>query len=184
MASLRHETERCKRIQIVCIGALVIALVLFYVLGWRPMTARQKDLELQIASKQRELDINRSNASRLPQVTLEVERLRMRLERFDKRLPKQQELTQFIKDLTHLSQQSRLRRLTTEPESPRYSALYGEHPIALTFEGSFPDVFSFIRQTEEMERLTRVHSVTIRSIDAARGLVDVKLLLSIYFSEG
>ena len=184
MASLKTETEWCRRLQGVLAVGLGLCLVTFYLAGWRPMTSRQRDLNVEIASKHAKLETSQRDASRLPQVTLEVERLKLRLERIDKRLPRQQELTQFIKDLTRLSQQSSLRRLTTEPSSPRRSALFGEHPITLTFQGRFPDVFSFLRQTEEMERLTRVRSVRIRSLDAEQGMVDVTVLLSIYFSEG
>lgn len=184
MASLKEQPDRCRRVQGVLAVGLVISLLGFYLFGWRPMTSRQRDLSVEIDSKQAKLQTSQRDASRLPQVTLEVERLKLRLERIDKRLPRHQELTQFIKDLTHLSQQTSLRRLTTEPSSPKRYNLFGEHPIALTFQGQFPDVFSFLRQTEEMERLTRVHSLQIRSLDAEQGMVDVKVLLSIYFSEG
>ncbi len=184
MASLKTETEWCRRVQGMLTAGLVLCLVAFYLFGWRPLSARQHELHAEIASKESQLATFQADASRLPQVAMEVERLRLRLERVDKRLPRQQELTQFIKDLTHLSQQSSLRRLTTEPASPKRFERFGEHPIALTFQGRFPDVFAFLQQTEEMERLTRVRNVHIRSIDAEQGMVDVKVLLSIYFSEG
>jgi len=51
-----------------------------------------------------------------------------------------------------------------------------------TFE-HFQNVFSFIRQLEEMQRLARVKQMTVKCKDGKAGQVDVSLTMNIYFSE-
>ena len=80
-----------------------------------------------------------------------------------------------------------LRKVTVTPSViPTRSELFAEQPVSLKFEGDFLSVFSFLRQTEEMQRLTRVRELRLRSDDrAARpGQVEVELSMNIYFSEG
>jgi Tfp pilus assembly protein PilO len=69
---------------------------------------------------------------------------------------------------------------------PVRSELFDEQPVSLTFEGDFVNVFSFLRQTEEMQRLTRVKELKLRSSDRTgkSGQVEVELSMNIYFSEG
>ena len=49
--------------------------------------------------------------------------------------------------------------------------------------GDFANVFSFIRRLEEMQRLTRVKSLSVHCKDGRLGQVDVNLAMNIYFSE-
>jgi hypothetical protein len=53
----------------------------------------------------------------------------------------------------------------------------------MTFEGDFLNAFGFLRQLEEMQRLTRVKTLSVRCRDPRTGLVEVSLAMNIYFSE-
>ena len=48
----------------------------------------------------------------------------------------------------------------------------------------FLNACTFLRQTEEMQRLTRVRSISIRSKDGKLGQVEVQMAMNIYFAEG
>jgi len=111
-------------------------------------------------------------------VKLEVERLRAELRKY-KTLPRQQELAQFIKDVAQLGSQSSLKRFFLNPGTPVRGEQFSEQPMQLTFEGDFVNVYSFLRHTEELERLTRLRGLSIRSRDRM-GTVKVQLAMSIY----
>ena len=86
-----------------------------------------------------------------------------------------------------MSNQAGLRnKWTVEPGVPVRSDLYAEWPISLKFEGDFKNVFNFLRRAEEMQRLTRVKGLRVRSIDTSgkSGQVQVELSMNIYFAEG
>lgn len=166
---------------------MLVMIVAFYALAYRPNKQKLDGLDMQIATKRRDLTSNRSRVQILPDVLLAVNEMRNRLERFDKKLPKAPELHAFINSITEVSSEAGLRsKWTVEPGVPVRSELYAEWPIALKFEGDFRNVFTFLRRAEEMQRLTRVKGLKVRSIGASgnSGQVQVELSMNIYFAEG
>ena len=185
MRTLQTQAEWCARAQWVLGVTMVVMIVGFYAAAYRPNKEKLDGLEMQIAAKRRDLTSNRSRVQILPDVLLEVNRMRDRLERFDKKLPKAPELGPFINDITEVSHQTALRKWTVEPGVPARTDLYAEWPISLKFEGDFNGVFSFLRQAEQMQRLTRVKGLKLKSADSGKsGQVQVELSMNIYFSEG
>ncbi len=167
---------------------MIGALGAFYLLGFRPQTNRLGALNEQIDQQQRELRDNQTKATIRPEVEKQVIALERHLKLFDKRLPKQQELGTFIRDINRLSQQSMIRPFNVEypTAGPQRSELFTELPIQLKFEGDFSNVFSFLRQMEQMQRMTRVRNMVIKNTSASSGHVTVDLSMYIYFldSEG
>lgn len=184
MRSLQTQAGMCARAQWLLAAALLLSGAGFYLFGYRPMSNQLRDLRMQSDAKQRQLGMDQSRANTLPAVKLEVDALQLRLERFDKKLPRNLDLGQFIKDLTQISQQASLRKLLVQPGGSRRADLYSERPILLSFEGDFLSAYSFLRETETMQRLTRVRNLSIKSRDVKLGQVEVQMALSIYSAEG
>ena len=183
MKSVQNQIAWCARAQwtmTVVMGTLIAAFLVF---GFVPGNRRQKQLREQLAEKSRELDSNQVRAGNLLTLAKEVERLQLKLERQNKVLPKTAELGEFIGALTPARQQFQIRKFVHQVGTIRRQELYGEIPISMTFEGEFPNVFGFLRQLEEMQRLTRVKSLTVRCKDPRTGQVDVSMAMNIYFSE-
>ena len=187
MRTLQTQADWCARAQWVLGVAMAVMLVAFFVFAYRPNTEKLEALDMQIATKRRDLTSNRSRVQILPDVLLAVNEMRNRLERFDKKLPKAPELHAFINNITDVSNQAGLRnKWTVEPGVPLRADLYAEWPISLKFEGDFKNVFTFLRRAEEMQRLTRVKALRVHAIDASgkSGQVQVELSMNIYFAEG
>ena len=185
MRTLQTQAEWCNRAQWVLGVSLALMLGLFYGFIYRPNNQRLADLHEQIATKRRDLLSNKTRVQILPDVLLAVNQMRTRLEKFDKKLPKQPDLGPFINDITELSHQATLRKVEVNPGVPQRGDQYAEWPISLKFEGDFVNAFSFLRRAEEMQRLTRMKGLKVRSVDLAKsGMVQVELSMNIYFSEG
>jgi Tfp pilus assembly protein PilO len=186
MRTLQTQAEWCARAQWVLGITLVVMVVGFYALAYRPNKEKLDTLDQHIATKRRDLSSNRTRVQILPDVLLAVNEMRSRLERFDKKLPKSPELHAFINNITEVSNQAGLRnKWTVEPGVPVRSDLYAEWPISLKFEGDFKNVFNFLRRAEEMQRLTRVKGLKVRGLDGTKsGQVQVELSMNIYFAEG
>jgi Tfp pilus assembly protein PilO len=180
---LIRQTQAYTRVQGVFAAAFVLAAGLFYVAVYRPQQQQLADLNRQIAFKHLELTTDRSQTDRLPRVTSELASLKRRLAGF-KKLPTDPQYGQFIHEVNQAREQASLPRLNEVPGPARRADLFSEQPIVLSFQGSFPSVFEFIRKLEDMERLTRLRDVTISTIDDKKGTVDVKLSVNIYYSEG
>lgn len=181
MPGLKGQIRWCARVQWCLAGVTLLMATAFYAFGYRVQKQRQAALAVQIQEKQRELREGKSHTSALPEVATEVERLRARLERSKKSVPRQQDLPQFIRDVSQLGQQASLRKPFFKPGTPVRGELVCELPISLNFEGDFVNVYSFLRNLEEMPRLTRVREIKLNARDRT-GQVKVQLSMNIYFA--
>jgi Tfp pilus assembly protein PilO len=183
MRTLQSQVGWCARAQWVLGTALVVLSAAFYLFGYRPATTRLADLRMQIDSKQRELESNQVRTKVRPYIEQEVNDSKRKLARFDKQLPRQVEWGQFLNDITLLRDQAGLRDCHIIPTGAKPNDLFVEFPIHVKFQGDFLSVFSFLRQMEQMQRLTRVRDLTVTAKQPGSGVVDVSLSMNIYYTE-
>jgi Tfp pilus assembly protein PilO len=181
MVSLQNQIRWCTRAQWALCIVIVLSLGAFYLLGYRPITHDLADSRTECAQVQQELDDASSKAGVLTEVAQEVKSLRIKLEG-SKKLPHENDLAQFIKDITQLSQQTSLKTFRIRPDPPIRGELFSQRPIKLTFDGDFLNVYSFLRQTEAMQRLTRTPAARISNKENKPGVVSVELSMNLYFS--
>ena len=182
---LKNQLLWCTRAQWGLLIALVVLAGTVYLMGIRPANAELEQTHQQYAAARLELDQDQDRTKRLPQVEMDIQRLRARVERFDKKLPKQKDLASFINDVTHVSQQAALRNFAWHLDpKPHQSDQLTELPIQFSFEGDFQSgIVEFLRGTEDMQRLTRVRKLDLKSSDALDGQVKAQLTMNIYFGE-
>jgi Tfp pilus assembly protein PilO len=183
MRTLQSQIGWCARAQWVLGSSMVAFVAAFYFFGYRPSTSRLAEARMQTDVKQRELLANQEKTKVRTRLEQEVNDKRRRLERFDKQLPRQMEWGQFMNDITLLREQSGVRNWDIVPTGAKPDELFVEVPIEVKFEGDFLSVFSFLRQMEQMQRLTRVRDLTLTGTKDGTGQVDVKLSMNIYYLE-
>lgn len=182
MLALESQIKWNARLQKIVISSFVLMIAGFYFLGYLPESRRQRDMMKTVALRTVELRENSQRGMDLTAVAAEVQKLQARLDG-SKKLPAQNDLAEFIREMTQLSQQSSLKKFQYKPEPAKRSELFAMLPIQVTFEGDFVSVFSFLRQTESMQRLIRISQLNLRSRDgSATGTVQVELSMNIYFS--
>ena len=169
-------------------GMLVLFLlfaVAVYAVVIRPANTALDSASSRFASVQNELTENQARAKNLPLVEMGITRLRQQVKRFDKKLPRQQELAQFMNDVARISQDASLRKLSWHLDSkPQKSDRLTELPVQFTFEGDFQSgVVQFLQATEDMQQLTRVRRLNIRADDAHDGQVKADITMNIYFGD-
>lgn len=184
MRTLQSQISWCARVQWTLASGMLAMVLGFYLFGYRPNTQRLTDLRQRIDAQRQELAANQQRTDDLPRLALEVARLKEALARYDKRMPRQQDVGQFLGEITQISQGALLRHWDATHGSPSRSELFGVLPFNVKFQAEFPNVVSFLRQVEDMTRLTRIRDIEVRSIDKKLGLVEVDMTMNIYFSEG
>jgi Tfp pilus assembly protein PilO len=184
MRTLKQQVGWYQRSQWV-MGAMAGAgLLLFYFGAYRPNTSARSSVRAQIQSRQRQLESDRTRASSLPMLFFQVQQLEGRVKTYDRQFPRRPELGQLIRDMTQISQQLSLQEWKYQPGAPRRGDGYFELPIQMSFQGDFLNVASFLRQVEDMQRLTWVRRLEIKSKPGQSGAVDAVVTLNVYFSEG
>lgn len=181
MRTLQSQIVWCTRAQRTLIMLACAAAVVFYLLGYRPLTNRQSRLYTMTLAHEAELRSNQSKAAAKNEIAAKNERLRQELDEIRKP-SKQSELPEVYKELTLFGLQSSLKKFEYKPMgmAPARNDLC-ELPLSLTFEGDFVDAFNFLRRTEDMQRLIRVRSLSLKSAGRGGG-VKAQLAINIYFS--
>ena len=178
---LIRQIQTLAHIQYALAATVLFASALFYLAAYRPQQGQIAELERQTSAKQLELSQARTQTDRLPRVTLELQALRRRLAGF-KKLPDDPQYGQFIREVNQASQRAELSKFVVQPGAARREELFSEQPISLSFEGDFGHVWGFIRDLEDMERLTRLRNLTITKVDSLTGTVSVTLSVNIYYA--
>lgn len=183
MRSMQSQIAWCVRAQWTMTSIMVLLMALYFFFGYWPTNRRLNAMAEEMATKSKQLAINQSRASNLSNLAWEVDRLRLKLDRNNKKLPKTAEIGEFLREMTTAAQQLGIQKLNNQPGTVKRQELFGEIPITMSFEGAFTDVFRFIRELEGMSRLTRVKTLAVRSKNGKSGVVDVNMAMNIYFSE-
>lgn len=179
-SQLRERTQFYTRLQYGLAVGLALFLVGFWLLGYRPVILESQSLRTRVESQRSELSVAKSRADDLPRLEAENDALSMRLARA-KRLPRQQEWADFVRDITRLGTQFSLRRFEYKYGQARREDTFSQLPLELDFEGEMLNVYSFLRQTEELPRLTRLRSISMQTTDKP-GHVRVQMALNTYFA--
>jgi Tfp pilus assembly protein PilO len=180
MVTLKDQIRWCIRSQI-GLGGLFLAMVgAWYFFGYRPTTNRIAALDTEIRNMQHEVAENSVKSQILPNVAKDVKNLRLKLDGA-KKLPREMDMAGFVTDILRISQNTQLRKPDYKPQDPKRGDLFSIYPVQLQLQGSFPNVFRFLRETEALPRLSHVRSINIKA-DKDPGNVIVNLGMDLYFS--
>jgi Tfp pilus assembly protein PilO len=183
MLSLQKQISLFKRTQWALIAIMLLIAGAFYLFVYRPMVHKQAVLDADIRTSHADLRGSRDKTSVLPSVLAEVDQLRKRVSQF-KTVSRPHEVGDFLKEMEQLSAQASLKSLVIKevlgPSVGRLGGRMNEKALDISFEGDFVSIYSFLRNSEDLQRLTRIPSLSIRSRDR-RGTVRVAMKMNIYF---
>jgi Tfp pilus assembly protein PilO len=183
MKTLRNQSGRYGTLQWAMGLLALMLLALFFFATILPANRRRAASAESTRMLRTQLASNEKEATQLPAVKEEVKQLKSRLTGLDKKLPKRPDTDQFGREITQVSEACALKKVNMQVGAPRRTELFSEMPIGLNFNGDFNSVIAFLRQTEELQRLTRVRSLSIKSKDPSKGQVEVDVAMNIYFAD-
>jgi Tfp pilus assembly protein PilO len=183
MQTLKNQSARYGPMQSAMGVLALVLLAVFYFAAIRPADQRRAAAVVGIQAQKSQLVVNQREAAKLPGVRVEVRRLKNQLDGLDKKLPKRPDTDQFGREITQVSEQCSLKKVNMQVGAPRRADVVSEMPIALNFTGDFESVIAFLQQTEDLQRLTRVRSLSIKSRDAPPGARDGGRAQNIYFAD-
>jgi Tfp pilus assembly protein PilO len=184
MPSLRTQIQWFTRIQQVLVLILLFVAAVFYWLVFRPETGRLQNLVGRISQKERELTQAQTQALVLPQVQADINHLHATLADFKKLPANPGDLGEFQIELAQLAKEDHLEGWSVSwPGTPKRDEQFYELPISLKFNGDFLDVYAFLRQMDDLSRLTRVKNLSVKG-DDSDGKVQVEVMMDLYYSEG
>jgi Tfp pilus assembly protein PilO len=178
---LKTQLNWCRRAQWGLLAGLILPGFGVYCVLIRPENAALDTARARLTLAQSELARDQVQVQNLPRVELEIEQLRHRVERDHKLLPSHQDLAEFVDDVTRISKEASLQKLSWHLDSqPKQTNQMALLPVQLSFEGDFQTgVLAFLKATEDMARLTRVRKLDLQT-SAGDGQVKAQVVVDIY----
>ena len=164
-------------------GLMAFSAAMFYLTWWRPATRIQDGLASDIARAKSELQDLQSQAANTTALEKEVLRLQVDVEPLTRKLPRQSDVPGFIREIGKICAQSAVKKFDWKQGDVVKLESMSELPITMNVEGDFFSIYGFLKQAEEMQRLTRVHSLSLRMKDQASGQMQATMEMGLYFAE-
>lgn len=182
MRTMQSQIMWCARMQKALAFLVCTMLLTFYFFSYRPETARLAELKAVTVAHEQELRANQVAASARNEIASRNEKLRQELDRI-KKPSKFNEMPDIIKELALMGDQASLRKFDKKVSPlPVRGEMYSEQSCTLTFEGDFVNIFNFLRSMDEMHRLTRVRSMSLKGKDLSGNRVQAEVALNIYYA--
>jgi len=156
------------------------------VLVYLPQNRQIKGLRGRMAEQRVRLAENAQKSSGVPEMARQVEEMKTRYRNFDRRLPKQKELGEFLREISSNLSEEELSNRLIKPGSPVREEVFHTLPIILRFRGSYLALASFLKRIDEMARLTQIQKLCIVN-DGKSGSsgedLSIEVHMNIYFTE-
>jgi type IV pilus assembly protein PilO len=158
------------------IPALVITLVVVFLLIF-PKQKEIKGLEQKISAQENEIAKNQAKAAKLPELTLENERLRVRLNELKLQLPEEKEVSTLLKQVSDLCIGSGLKIGLWKPEQRKThpSGIVYEIPVKVELIGNYHSLGYFFSSLTKLSRIVNISDIKISDPKAGKENALVKI---------
>ena len=153
---------------------IVIGVVFLLIL---PKHKEINALEIKIAAQENEIAKNQAKAAKLPQLTLENEKLRKRLEELKLQLPEEKEITSLLKQVSDLCIRAGLKVSLWKPEAKRThaSGIVYEIPVKVELGGSYHSLGSFFSSLTKLNRIVNITDFKLTDPKPDKGIAVMKI---------
>ena len=144
-------------------AAIIVAVVIFLLV--LPKHKEIKAVEKNIAVQENEIAKNQAKAAKLPELTLENEKLRNRLNALKQQLPEEKEISTLLKQVSDLCIGSGLKVLLWKPQQrkPHASGIVYEIPVNVELSGSYHNLGYFFSSLTKLNRIVNISNIKLGS---------------------
>jgi Tfp pilus assembly protein PilO len=147
-----------------------------------PQRRRLIEVRTAIATQKSELEAQTSKVRAVPALIRQVQTMRASYRGFDRRLPRSRDLFEFLEQIGASLDAAKLTSRSIEPGQPTAQELFHTLPIIFRCAGGYAELTDFLTRLTQMERLTRIHRLSMRA-DPRSEALDIELQVNIYFTE-
>jgi type IV pilus assembly protein PilO len=142
-------------------SALIIVLVVFLLLA--PKNKEIKALDTKISAQENEIAKNQAKVAKLPELTLENEKLRARLNELKQQLPEEKEVSTLLKQVSDLCIRSGLKISLWKPEQRKThsSGIVYEIPVKVELSGSYHSLGYFFSSLTALNRIVNISDIKL-----------------------
>jgi type IV pilus assembly protein PilO len=149
------------------LGVFIIILVVAYIFQFQiPMNTKIKQLDIALAGLRQNIRENDSKIKKLDDLRAEVKLLQKRLVILTEQLPPESEVSDLLRQIQNLVNQSGLTLKSWKPSGRRThaSGLYEEIPIAITLTGGYHNTALLFDRIGKLTRIVNVMNIRMGSM--------------------
>lgn len=147
----------------------------------RPQMIKSRALAGTVESERAALASRCESLEVISRAQKETAALTARVADFDRRIPAESKVGEFLEELTRMAQNRDLRPETVQPGEAIRSTEVVALPIAIKVHGSFSGIHGLLQDIEHMPRLTRFDRFDVTTDAEHPGTVTAELNLKIFF---
>ncbi len=162
-----------------------------FVYVFKPRNDDIRQAKQEIEAKQAKLDKLAAIQQQLKDVGLAIERGRESIELIEAKLPSQRDVEVILEQIWQLASRNGLVQKSLKSERSVLAAGYMELPLKVVMEGEFGGFYAFLLELENLQRITRLHKLRLRTTGTMdggssrggtpAGWMKIEFTLSIYF---
>jgi len=156
-------------------SVIIIVLVIFLLI--MPRNKEIKILEGKISKQEDEIAKDEAKAAKLPELTVENERLRKRLSELKQQLPEEKEVSTLLKQVSDLALRAGLKISLWRPEARKVhsSGIVYEIPVRVELSGSYHSLGYFFSSLTKLNRIVNISDIKISDPKPERGVAIDKI---------
>lgn len=156
-------------------SVIIIAAIVFLLI--MPKHKEIKEFEAKIAVQENEIAKDQAKAAKLPQLSLENERLRKRLDELKLQLPEEKEVSTLLKQVSDLCVRSGLKVLLWRPEQRKThaSGIVYEIPVRVDLSGTYHSLGQFYSSLTKLSRIVNISNIKISNPKPDKGSATVSI---------
>ena len=158
-----------KTIITLVLAALVLA-ALFYVFA-KPKWEEREQLKKEYSQLQQELNKLQQIKNNLEKHRREYQLLQEQLQDSLRVLPETKDIPNLLRNITSVSEGTRLKIKFFEPKAIKQKEFYSELPFDIKFSGPFTSVASFLDDVRKLERLVNVTNFSLEAKGTSRNVI-------------
>ena len=148
-------------------GVVIVLLVGAYIFQYQiPMNTKIKQLDTALAGLQQKISENDNKIKKLDDLRAEVKSLEGRLVILTEQLPPESEVSDLLRQIQNLVNQSGLTLKSWKPSGRRThaSGLYAEIPIAIVLTGGYHDTALLFDRIGKLTRIVNILNIKMGSM--------------------
>lgn len=167
--------------QIAIIAAAIVMVCAFVLLRFLPLKRESEFLRKSYAEQMLAVSKATEESLQIPAAREQLLGLRAAVGNYERQIPSQRELGEFIQKVTDLMNEYNLKGQMIQPGKEISAGELKSIPINMQCKGRLPQIFGFYKRVQGLDRLVRIERVKLMNDKDFNGEVTVQTNAVIYY---
>ncbi len=168
-----------RKIDIIAVVSIIFLLLVSYTSFFNRERVKMTALKVKEEKLKNKLKLAEEVNIGLETIKEETTHIRKKLKEFEKRLPGKEDIPAFLKNINKIAEYNKVKLMSIIPNKPEKGSIYSKIPVNITVEARFKNLYKFLYQIENANRVIRIEEITINK-PSLTGIMKTKMHLSIF----